>query len=127
MQKPNIIDKKEKDDGLIVDNDFGDDFDDDEEEEEEVDKPVKATPKKDIFEQKEAPQGDPAEEEEVDEEQQEKLVQFEFQKIYDTDPQLRQVIGADANSLTIEEKYQILTAYMNGGGVQGLLYDQNNA
>ena len=36
---------------------------------------------------------------------------------------MRQVIGAEANTLTLEEKYQILTAYMQGGGVQGLLDD----
>jgi hypothetical protein len=48
----------------------------------------------------------------VDEAEQEKIVQLEFQKIFDSDPQLRQVIGADANSLTIDEKYQILSAYM---------------
>lgn len=41
--------------------------------------------------------------------------------IYERDPQLRQVIGAEVASLTLEEKYQILQAYMNGGGVQGLL------
>jgi hypothetical protein len=34
---------------------------------------------------------------------------------------LRQVIGSEVASLTLEEKYQILQAYMNGGGVQGLI------
>ncbi len=41
--------------------------------------------------------------------------------IYERDPQLRQVIGTEVQTLTLEEKYQILQAYMNGGGVQGLL------
>ena len=41
--------------------------------------------------------------------------------IYERDPQLRQVIGGEIQTLTLEEKYQILQAYMNGGGVQGLL------
>lgn len=41
--------------------------------------------------------------------------------IYERDPQLRQVIGTEIQTLTLEEKYQILQAYMNGGGVQGLL------
>ena len=41
--------------------------------------------------------------------------------IYEHDPQLRQVIGNEVQTLTLEEKYQILQAYMNGGGVQGLL------
>jgi hypothetical protein len=31
------------------------------------------------------------------------------------------VIGTEVQTLTLEEKYQILQAYMNGGGVQGLL------
>jgi hypothetical protein len=31
------------------------------------------------------------------------------------------VIGSEVASLTLEEKYQILQAYMNGGGVQGLI------
>lgn len=41
--------------------------------------------------------------------------------IYERDPQLRQVIGTEVSTLTLEEKYQILQAYMNGGGVQGLI------
>lgn len=44
--------------------------------------------------------------------------------IYERDPQLREIIGAEAGSLTLEEKYQILTAYMNGGGVQGLIQEE---
>lgn len=31
------------------------------------------------------------------------------------------MIGSEVASLTLEEKYQILQAYMNGGGVQGLI------
>ena len=31
------------------------------------------------------------------------------------------MIGTEVQTLTLEEKYQILQAYMNGGGVQGLL------
>ena len=34
---------------------------------------------------------------------------------------MRQVIGSEVASLTLEEKYQILQAYMHGGGVQGLI------
>ena len=36
---------------------------------------------------------------------------------------MRQVLGNEAAALSLEEKYQVLTAYMNGGGVQGLLED----
>ena len=52
---------------------------------------------------------------------QEKMILEQFQMIYDQDPQLREVIGPEAASLNLEEKYQILNAYMQGGGVQGLL------
>jgi hypothetical protein len=45
------------------------------------------------------------------------MINEQFKAIYDKDPQLRQVIGSEVASLTVEEKYQILTAYMNGGGV----------
>ena len=31
------------------------------------------------------------------------------------------MIGSEVASLTLEEKYQILQAYMHGGGVQGLI------
>jgi hypothetical protein len=34
---------------------------------------------------------------------------------------LRQVLGQEIDSLSLEEKYQIMNAYMKGGGVQGLL------
>ena len=47
--------------------------------------------------------------------------------IYERDPQLRQVIGTEVQTLTLEEKYQILQAYMNGGGVQGLLDAEGGA
>lgn len=53
------------------------------------------------------------------------MITEQFQLIYDKDAQLRQVIGAESASLTLEEKYQILTAYMNGGGVQGLLEEND--
>ena len=31
------------------------------------------------------------------------------------------MLGNEISNLTLEEKYQIMTAYMNGGGVQALL------
>jgi hypothetical protein len=37
--------------------------------------------------------------------------------IYDNDPQLREVLNNNISELSLEEKYQIMTAYMNGGGV----------
>jgi hypothetical protein len=49
------------------------------------------------------------------------MINDQFNMIYDRDPQLKQALGNDVASLTLEEKYQILTAYLNGGGVQGLI------
>jgi hypothetical protein len=38
---------------------------------------------------------------------------------------VRQLLGEDAQTtLSLEQKYQILTAYMNGGGIKGLLQDE---
>ena len=56
---------------------------------------------------------------------QEKLINDQFQLIYDNDPELRQLLGNEISNLTLEEKYQIMTAYMNGGGVQALLGDDD--
>ena len=51
-----------------------------------------------------------------------KVVEDEFNAIYQNDPKLREVLqGQDAASLTLKEKYEILVAYKKGGGVQGLL------
>jgi len=41
--------------------------------------------------------------------------------LYDNDPELRKALNNDINGLSLEEKFQIMTAYMNGGGVQALL------
>ena len=35
------------------------------------------------------------------------------------------MLGNEISNLTLEEKYQIMTAYMNGGGVQALLGDDD--
>lgn len=53
----------------------------------------------------------------------ERAIEEEFKLIYDNDPKLREVLGssADVNKLKIEDKYQILLAYKKGGGVQGLI------
>ena len=47
-----------------------------------------------------------------------KIVEEEFNAIYQADAKLREVLqGQDANSLTLQEKYEILVAYKKGGGV----------
>ena len=41
--------------------------------------------------------------------------------IYDGDPELRAILQDDIEKISVAEKYQILSAYINGGGVKGLL------
>ena len=41
--------------------------------------------------------------------------------MYDGDPELRKVLEkSDVNTFSVEEKYQIIEAYMQGGGAAGL-------
>jgi hypothetical protein len=54
----------------------------------------------------------------------EKIIEEEFNKIYQTDDKLREILGADPSTLTVKEKYQILVAYKKGGGVQGLVGEE---
>ena len=56
--------------------------------------------------------------------EEEKMVNDEFNEIYMHDPKLREVLDADPNTLSVKEKYQILVAYKKGGGVQGLLGEE---
>jgi hypothetical protein len=66
----------------------------------------------------------PTEDDDEEEPDQEKLINDQFQLIYANDPELRQLLGGEISSLSLEEKYQIMTAYMNGGGVQALLGEE---
>ncbi len=43
----------------------------------------------------------------------------EFQRLFDADEQLRDMLG-DANGYNVEEKESIIKAYKKGGGVAGL-------
>ncbi len=36
------------------------------------------------------------------------------------------MLGKEIDGLSLEEKYQIMNAYMKGGGVQGLLGEEDN-
>lgn len=67
---------------------------------------------------------DDEEEEDGDPEEQAKQINDQFQYLYDSDPQLREVLGSDLASLSLEEKYQIMTAYIHGGGVRGLVSEE---
>jgi len=147
--------REDTDNGLFVDNNFGDDFED--EYEDDFDDDNKKSAKKqeeDIFNNsrtkdksepalnkqnpsKEEPKKgesstsekkdisatgklqvtDEEEEEELDPEDQAKMINDQFNYIYENDPQLKQVLGNEISGLSLEEKYQIMNAYMNGGGV----------
>lgn len=48
-------------------------------------------------------------------------IEEQFQVLYDGDPELRKVLEkSDVSTFTVEEKYQIIEAYMQGGGAAGL-------
>lgn len=62
-----------------------------------------------------------AQEEDLTEEQQKKEIEEQFKMIYEGDPELRKTLErSDVANFTIEEKYQIIEAYMAGGGAAGL-------
>lgn len=66
-------------------------------------------------------QADEDEEVEMTEEAQQKAIEEQFQALYDGDPELRKVLEkSDVNTFSVEEKYQIIEAYMQGGGAAGL-------
>lgn len=55
------------------------------------------------------------------EEAQRKAIEEQFQVLYDGDPELRKVLEkSDVSTFSVEEKYQIIEAYMQGGGAAGL-------
>jgi hypothetical protein len=57
----------------------------------------------------------------MSEENTKKAIEEQFQALYDGDPELRKVLEkSDVNTFSVEEKYQIIDAYMQGGGAQGL-------
>jgi hypothetical protein len=60
----------------------------------------------------------------MDPEQRIKIMLEQFNFYYQNDPALKQLLGADAASLTVDEKLEILKAYIEGGGVKGLLNDE---
>lgn len=44
----------------------------------------------------------------------------EFAALYESDPELQQMLGEFPERYTLEEKLSIIQAYKKGGGVQGL-------
>lgn len=60
-------------------------------------------------------------ESEMTEENTAKAIEDQFRVLYDGDPELRKVLEkSDVATFSVEEKYQIMEAYMQGGGAQGL-------
>lgn len=49
-----------------------------------------------------------------------KLMLDQFNYFYQNDPSLKQLLGSDIQNLSVEDKIEILRAYMDGGGVKGL-------
>lgn len=60
-------------------------------------------------------------ESEMNEESTAKTIEDRFKALYDGDPELRKVLEkSDVATFSVEEKYQIMEAYMQGGGAAGL-------
>jgi len=57
----------------------------------------------------------------MNEEMTRKAIEEQFKTLYEGDPELRHVLSkSDVNTFSVEEKYQIIEAYMQGGGAAGL-------
>lgn len=54
-------------------------------------------------------------------EDQRQAIEDEFKKLYEKDPELRAaLVKSDVNSLGLEDKYQIIEAYLSEGGIKNL-------
>ena len=59
--------------------------------------------------------------EEMGAEEQIKAIEEQFQTLYEKDPELRKALEkSDVSNFTVNEKLQIIEAYMAGGGAAGL-------
>ena len=66
-------------------------------------------------------------EEELTEEEQMRMIQDQFQSLYDHDPDIRKLIPMEeVNKMSLEDKYHVITAYMRGGGIRGLVGDDED-
>ena len=62
--------------------------------------------------------------ESLTESEQAKMINDQFQQLFDYDPAMRKVIPEeDIPKMSLEDKYHIINAYMRGGGVRGLIDD----
>lgn len=89
---------KENDDGLFVNNDFGDEYSEEFEEEYE-DLKQKSEPKNKTKEAKdEGKKQEEEEDEEIDPEESEKMINDQFDLIFSQDPQVRELLGQNAKT-----------------------------
>lgn len=52
---------------------------------------------------------------------QRETIESQFKMLYDQDPELRKALAkSDVNTISLEDKFQIIEAYMSEGGVGGL-------
>jgi hypothetical protein len=66
-------------------------------------------------------------EEELSEEEQMRMIQDQFQSLYDYDPDIRKLIPMEeVKKMSLEDKYHVITAYMRGGGIRGLVGDDDD-
>jgi hypothetical protein len=53
------------------------------------------------------------------------MINDAFNEIYTSDPKLRQLLGENAATLKDHEKRQILIAYREKGGIEGMLEEED--
>ncbi len=71
------------------------------------------------------PTDEDEEDDDLDPEDRIKLMLEQFNYIYQNDAALRKLLGNEVQNYSVEEKLEILRAYMEGGGVQGLVDNED--
>lgn len=50
------------------------------------------------------------------------MINEQFEALFEYDPQMRRLISErEAREMSLEEKYHVITSYMRGGGIRGLI------
>lgn len=66
-----------------------------------------------------------SEDDSLSEEEQAKMINDQFKALFEYDPAMRKLIPEEeASRMSLEEKYHIITTYMRGGGIGGLIGDE---
>ena len=56
-----------------------------------------------------------------------KMIEDQFRSLYEYDPDIRKLIPMEeVKKMTLEDKYHVITAYMRGGGIRGLIGDDDD-